>query len=99
MVLRWPAIVMAVLSMTACEFPRDAAGTLARVRGGVLRVGVVNNPPFVIDTPSGVRGVEGALAGTLAQQLGARIEWRRGPEHALMRALRKRSPVDSWSDG
>jgi len=85
-----PYLVGACLLATGCGLPKDASGTVERVRGGVLRVGVIHNPPFVIDTGTAVRGVEGTLADAIAQDLGARIEFRRGPEHVLMRALHTR---------
>jgi polar amino acid transport system substrate-binding protein len=73
---RWFAIAVAALAMLAgCEWPRDAAGTLDDVRGGTLRVGVTDNPPWVVlqgDTPS---GVEVRLVEGLAEDLGADIEW------------------------
>jgi polar amino acid transport system substrate-binding protein len=83
-----PWIVWIVVA--GCGLPRDAAGTLERVRGGLLRVGVVHNPPFVVDAGGAVRGVEAALAEAIAHELGSQIEWRRGAEHTLMRALHRR---------
>jgi hypothetical protein len=45
----------------ACDFPRDAEGTLARVRGGTMRVGVGEHTPWVRLTSQEPEGVEPAL--------------------------------------
>ena len=45
---------LAVLTLfaTGCEaLPRDARGTTDHVRGGELRVGVVEDPPWVVGGP------------------------------------------------
>jgi hypothetical protein len=83
-------LVAAVLAVCGCGVPRDAAGTLAFVHGGTMRVGVVANRPWVIDRGATVEGVEGWLASNIAAQAGARIEWVRMPEFELMRALKER---------
>jgi polar amino acid transport system substrate-binding protein len=89
---RWFAIAVAALAVLAgCDWPRDAAGTLDDVRGGTLRVGVTDNPPWVVlqsDTPS---GVEVRLVEGLAEDLGADIEWVEGSDADLMEALHGRS--------
>jgi polar amino acid transport system substrate-binding protein len=84
-----PAVLCLVLA--ACGLPRDSSGTLQRVQGGLLRAGLVHNPPWVIDDGVAPRGVEPALVNALAQELGARVEWRRGAEHDLMRHLHERA--------
>jgi polar amino acid transport system substrate-binding protein len=72
----------------SCDARRDGEGTLARVRGGTMRVGVVEHPPWTNLPPrGGPWGIEGALVAELARDLGARIEWARGPESQLLRAL------------
>ena len=87
---RTAAILCCLTLMAACGLPRDASGTLTRVRAGVLRVGIINSPPWVIDDGVEPRGVEAALAGDLARQLGSTIQWTRRPEHTLIRALHDR---------
>jgi hypothetical protein len=75
---RWwrfmPAIpvraTVALIALTAsCDLPRDANGTLSRVRGGVLRVGVSLNGPWTMRSDNRVTGSEvllviGGLTGT-----------------------------------
>ncbi|HET6232560.1 MAG TPA: transporter substrate-binding domain-containing protein [Longimicrobiaceae bacterium] len=86
-------ILIALLLCTAvcaCDLPRDADGTTARIRGGTLRVGIVENAPWVTDSAGVVGGVEAAFVGQVAQEMGARTEWVRGPEGELMDALKAR---------
>jgi polar amino acid transport system substrate-binding protein len=60
----------------ACQFPADTDGTLDRVRGGTLRVGVTPANPFVILADrSEPQGVEVELVKRFARGLGARVEW------------------------
>ncbi len=84
------AVVAIVVATVACNVPRDADGTLDRVRGRVLRVGIVNAPPWAVDTGGSVSGVEAVLVTALAGELGARVEWVRRPEAELMAALHDR---------
>ena len=79
------------LVVQGCGLPRDPSGTLRRITGGVLRVGVVDNPPWVIARGGEPAGVEPAIVRTLAAELGAEVQWTRGAEHDLMRALHTRS--------
>ena len=74
------------LSILACDLPRDADGTLERVRGGVLRAGYSENPPWVSDTA----GVERRLIHELANVLGTRVEWVENSESELIEDLHDR---------
>ena len=87
---RTTAAVLLLLVGLGCGLPRDADGTLDRVRGGTIRVGVVANPPWVVLSASGVSGVEGALVMELARQLGARPAWVQKPAAELREALKNR---------
>ncbi|GAA4414063.1 hypothetical protein GCM10023148_09140 [Actinokineospora soli] len=79
---------VAVLLAAGCQWPRDAEGTLDRVRGGVLRVGVVEDPPWTVVSDDGsVGGAEAELVRRLAERLSARVEWTEGPESTLVGAL------------
>lgn len=93
----WPRILAAalvVLSVGGCQWPRDADGTLERVRAGTIRVGVAHNPPWTIADGSGAGqtpgGVETVLVQRLADSLGARVQWVTGGEAELMGALSER---------
>jgi polar amino acid transport system substrate-binding protein len=83
--------VVAVLAIGGCQFPADTDGTLDRVRGGTLRVGVTPADPFVILADgSDPQGVEAELVRRFARQLDAEVEWVPGSEAELMGALHGR---------
>ncbi|MCE6998455.1 transporter substrate-binding domain-containing protein [Saccharothrix sp. S26] len=91
----WTRIaVVALVALTAagCQWPRDADGTLDRVRDGTVLVGVAHNPPWTIvdDAGQAPDGVEPVLAQRLADSLGARVRWVPGGEAELMTALSER---------
>jgi len=92
--MRWlvAAGAAALLSFAGgCTWPQDAGTTLDDVRGGVLRVGVSEDPPWTHVADDGTpTGAEVRLAQRLAQRLGARIQWCPGSESALMPALKDR---------
>ncbi|CAL9492198.1 hypothetical protein SUDANB95_03241 [Actinosynnema sp. ALI-1.44] len=73
----WRVVVL----VAGCGIPRDTDGTLDRVRGGVLRVGVAENPPWtVVGGPGEVSGAEAELAQRLVDELDAHVEWHPGTE-------------------
>jgi len=80
----------AALALAACGLPRDADGTLDRVRGGTLRVGAASAPPWVTDSLGALGGVEVRLVEELARSVGARVAWTRRREAELMPALHAR---------
>jgi polar amino acid transport system substrate-binding protein len=86
------AVLTAVVMLfAACGWPRDAGTTLDDVRGGVVRVGVTENPPWTQISDDGtVAGAEAWLVERLAARLGARVEWYPGSESTLMAALQAR---------
>ena len=73
------------------SIPADPEGTLDRVRGGVLRVGVSPNPPWTVvsgpEAQPACREVE--LVQGFADGLGARVEWSTGGEEPLMKRLKE----------
>jgi polar amino acid transport system substrate-binding protein len=81
---------LAACGLAACGLPHDADGTLDRVRGGTLRVGVLRSAPWVTDSLGTLGGVEVRLVNDLARTLGARVTWIRQPEGQLMEALHAR---------
>jgi polar amino acid transport system substrate-binding protein len=85
-----PTGIVVLLVAVACGLPRDPDGTLDRVRGGVVRVGIAQSPPWVIVTPGGAEGVEATLAKAIADSLGASIEWIRKSESELLTDLEER---------
>jgi polar amino acid transport system substrate-binding protein len=89
--MRIPAFVSILLAgavaLAGCDIPRDNEGTLDRVRGSELRVGVTDNRPWVRIEGEAVQGLEPELLRLWAERLGARIRWVRGDLDALVHAL------------
>ncbi|TDQ51557.1 substrate-binding periplasmic protein [Actinorugispora endophytica] len=92
----WARVIVVTLLLLAtfAEFaarnpwPDDSEGTLDRVRGGVLRVGVTGSPPWTRVADDGsVSGVEPVLVRRLAEELDARVRWSSGSESDLMASL------------
>lgn len=78
----------AVLALAGCgRIPRDPEGTLDRVKGGTLRVGLTENPPWVFRREGSPTGVEVELVRKLAVELGAKPEWHWGGEQGHMEEL------------
>jgi polar amino acid transport system substrate-binding protein len=83
-------LLLAALAVAGCQYPRDPDGTLNRVEGGVMRVGVTEADPWVAlegDRPVG--GAEVELARRFARELGARIAWVQGSEEELVDAAKE----------
>lgn len=89
--MRRPAHPLALLALIAsgCDLPRDPEGTLDRVRGGVLRVGLVEQEPWVRDAEGEPTGAEVTLVRELAAELGATPEFHPGGETELFERLEK----------
>lgn len=83
------AAASAVLALTlaGCALPVDPDGTLERVTGGELRVGVVHDPPWAaVDGPE-PSGSEVDLVLDYAATIDAEVEWYPGGEERLVREL------------
>jgi len=64
------------LLLHSCDdYPRDPEGTLDRVRGGVLRAGLVENPPWTRREGGKLDGIEVDLVEELARSLDADVRW------------------------
>lgn len=86
-----PLAVLLALTLLSqgCRYPQDPNNTLERVEDGVIHVGAVENPPWVIRTPSGAEGLEAELVRSFAESLNAEIRWYWGAESELITALSK----------
>jgi polar amino acid transport system substrate-binding protein len=83
-------VVLSAISAVGCDgLPRDPEGTLKRVQGGKLRVGLVENPPWVVRTSGEPGGAEAELVRRMAAQLKATPEWVWGGEQQHFEALER----------
>ncbi|MBB2958776.1 transporter substrate-binding domain-containing protein [Pseudoclavibacter helvolus] len=84
------ASVLVAVTISGCgmRIPSDPDGTLDRVRGGELRVGISHNPPFT-STSAGTEptGVEVELVEGFAEEMDASVTWVAGSEAALVQGL------------
>lgn len=71
---RWGAAVVLMLVIAGCDLPRDPEGTLARVAGGTMRVGVAH-PPDLGPEEAAIASLERDLAERFGREIKARIEW------------------------
>ncbi|WP_432543958.1 transporter substrate-binding domain-containing protein [Kineococcus sp. SYSU DK002] len=78
---------MAGVLVTGCQWPRDADGTADRVRGGTLRVGIVEAEPWAASTGPQPRGVEVRLVEELAARVDAEVAWAPGATAELVSGL------------
>jgi polar amino acid transport system substrate-binding protein len=87
MISRWP---LALVAAVACGLPKDADGALERIRDGTLRVGIAENPPWVVVNGAQVSGIEPDLTAELARQLNSRVKTVYGSETLLLESLHRR---------
>lgn len=87
-----PAILLfalAVILGTGCGFPRDPMGTLERVRGEEMRVGVAVNEPWTRMGEGRPSGVEVELVRDFAGELDAEPVFVRGSVPDLLQAIKE----------
>lgn len=91
--MRWLPVLLAIsLALsTACDIPRDPEGTLERVTGGTMRVGVTEHEPWVVLSGSEPAGVEVEIVRLFAEELDAEIGWIEGSEEELASAIEMRT--------
>ncbi|WP_324650636.1 transporter substrate-binding domain-containing protein [Georgenia sp. H159] len=88
------AVAIALLTLVGCSatIPTDPDGTLDRVTGGTLRVGVSPSPPWT-DLPDGPdgdpEGTEIRLVEDFAESIRADVEWVPGGEEDLIGRLER----------
>lgn len=86
------AVVTLATGMAGCavSVPRDPDGTLERVAGGNLRVGVTANGKWAsLRDGQEPQGIEPALARSFASSISATPEWVTGSEQELTKALKE----------
>jgi polar amino acid transport system substrate-binding protein len=84
--LRRSALVVLIVLAAGCGIPRDPEGTLDRIRGGTIRVGVIESHPWATTDPEPA-GVEVALLEGFAREVDAEVQWVPGSESESMAAL------------
>lgn len=89
-VRRLPAAALALCALfcvSACGLPLDTDRTTDGLDGGLLRVGLTHNPPWVDTSGAEPRGTEVALIEQFAARKGASVRWREASESVLADAL------------
>lgn len=84
-------ILLAVITfiLTGCGVPRDPRYTLERLQHEhSMRVGLSENPPWVINTPQGPAGAEVELVREFGKEIGATPQWIWGSEQQHMKPLK-----------
>jgi polar amino acid transport system substrate-binding protein len=87
--LRTVLSLLLAAMLTGCGLPLDPEGTLDRVEGGRMRVGITEHLPWTVlgQEPA---GVEVELVEAFADDLGADVEWVEGSHDELLSALEQR---------
>jgi polar amino acid transport system substrate-binding protein len=81
-------IACALALLGACASPpEDPEGTLDRVTGGVMRVGITESDPWTVLSGDEPAGIEVELVERFAAELDAEIEWTEASEQELFGAL------------
>ena len=83
------ALVAGVALSGCAGIPVDPEGTLERVSGGILRVGMSEHEPWTARDGGDRTGVEVDLVEEFAAELDAEIEWHDGGEEALIEQLHR----------
>jgi polar amino acid transport system substrate-binding protein len=92
--ISWRGFLFFVFSLAAfiaagCDFPRDPRGTLDKVQGGTVRVGIVNNDPWTRMEEGRASGVEVELLRDFAAELDTKIVFVQGTVPELLEAARQ----------
>jgi polar amino acid transport system substrate-binding protein len=80
-------LALAASALAGCQYPRDVEGTLDRVEGGTMRVGVSDNEPWVNLDGQEPSGVEPEIIRRFAETIDARVHWVQGDSEELVEAL------------
>lgn len=85
----WPGF-LALFVAVGCGLPKDADGALDRIRNGTLRVGIAENPPWVVVNGAEVSGIEPQLVADIARHLHSQVKNVHGSETLLLEGLHRR---------
>ena len=88
--LIFTVIATAICFVSCADLPRDQKDTFKHVQQSQrLRVGVIENPPWVIRNGDEPSGAEVELVKKFASEIGVRPEWTWGGDEKLLGALEK----------
>lgn len=80
-------LVIIMATVSGCDLPTDPEGTFDSVKAGTLKVGFIEDSPWVTRSAAAPQGIEAELVRRLARQLNVKIEWVSGGDSRLMDAL------------
>lgn len=77
------------LVFSACTFPKDPEESYEEARQSALKIGLVENPPFVVRKGEEVSGSEVDMLREFASRQGLQVEFFKGSETELINKLHK----------
>jgi polar amino acid transport system substrate-binding protein len=81
---------MLVVTISCDDLPRDQNGATKQIQArGTIRVGIIENPPWVIRSDGAPAGAEVDLVNEFSSRMGAQPVWQWGGEEQLLGALEK----------
>lgn len=82
-------LILTLLVMAGCTFPRDPENSFEKAQKNGLKVGVVKRPPFVNISGENFSGSEIDLIREFAEKEHLQIEFKEGSETELLEELEK----------
>ena len=82
-------VIIFLLILTCCNFPKDPENSLEEARKDSLKVGVVNNPPYTIIKNGEAQGTEIDILKSFASTNNLQIQFTEGSESILVDKLKK----------
>ena len=79
--------LLLIMTITACTFPKDAEDSFEEARNSSLKVGLIENPPYVLTDGEEPSGSEVEMLRRFAQKEGLKIEFKAGSESELIKKL------------
>lgn len=84
---KWKSILLLLLCLASCIFPRDPENSYEEARSEKLLIGVVENPPYTKIEDSVFSGSEIEMLREFAEKDSLRIFFQKGSESELIRQL------------
>ncbi|MHA6280524.1 transporter substrate-binding domain-containing protein [Salinimicrobium sp. CAU 1759] len=75
--------------IAACTFPKDSKDSFEEARNSALKVGLTENPPYVILQGEEPKGFEVEMLREFASKEGLKVEFSKGSESELVNKLHK----------